>query len=117
MQVPGNTGYSISDVFSSQLSGLIVDVSLSPRIVHDHHRRHPHVWSLAHFLWEREGRSEARTVLSEAQKEGRKRRETEVGGKGRDLEEDAANLLQRMNEPPPPPPSSTFTLEPPFSYV
>ena len=48
---------------------------------------------------------------------GRKRRETEVGGKGRDLEEDAANLLQRMNEPPPPPPSSTFTLEPPFSYV
>ena len=32
-------------------------------------------------------------------KGGRKRRETEVGGKGRDLEEDAANLLQRMNEP------------------
>ena len=62
MQVPGNTGYSISDVFSSQLSGLIVHVSLSPRIVHDHHRRHPHVWSLAHFLWEREGRSEANAL-------------------------------------------------------
>ena len=52
--------------------------------------------------WESEGRSEARAVLDEAWKEGRRKKGRGVSERERererewDLEEDAANLLQRM---------------------